>query len=138
MPIASFAFANDERGQPLNAGGQVSLSGSTITVARTRGGDHSIPITFNIRFADGGFYNPQNIVFVQSNLATDGNGNVNFTDRQPSNQSITVNNQFRHRGRRNGPGGNQAPSWKFYIQVKQASTGKLGWIDPIIENQEQD
>jgi hypothetical protein len=134
--VASLAFDLDGNNQPINASGQVAIAGTTISVKRAKNGNQPIPLTFNISCSDGMDYNPQAIVFVQTNQSGDGNGNQNFTDRSPLNQSITVKNQYKHHGNKSGIVGNLAPAWKFYIQIKQMSTHRFGWIDPTVENED--
>lgn len=143
IPLGSFcltsslAFANDNSGNPINASGQVTISGTTITIKRnTQGnGNQPIKITFNVSCAaDSINYNPQSVYFDQQSGSGDGNGNNNFpqADRNPKDQSVTISDTMA-----NPASGGTPFSWNCYIQIKQMNTTgaqPLGWIDPLMAN----
>ncbi len=131
--IDQMTIANGPGGSgPLNASGQVVLNGGTISVTRNNTGNNPIRIVFNITAA-GATYNPTSVVFVQQGLNPgDPSGSQNFTDHTPTNQTISVNNQWTlHKSN----AGNQTPAWKFYIRINVPGTMTFGWIDPVIENE---
>jgi hypothetical protein len=132
---SSLAFVLDGSGQPINASGQVKISGTNITVTRIGSGSQPFFIQLNLGGA-GGPFTAQKIVFVQSNLAGDPDGSKNLKDRRTSGAVVDFKDHWVQHGPKGGSGGNQAPAWKYYIRVQQTTSGQFGWIDPDIENQD--
>jgi hypothetical protein len=122
-----------------DADGSVSIDADDRTLIRVNRGRHgNSPVTLTFTIGPGTAFTPKQIVFVQSNGGGDSDGATNFRDRNPSDQTISVRNHWVHRGRRRGAGGrNEAPRWKYFIRV-QNSAGAFGWIDPGVENSEQE
>ncbi len=135
---SSLAFGTAGSGDTSDASGQVTISGTKITVKRNTAGNGNQPIKIKLtvfRSGDPTDYNPQAIVFVQESGSGDGNGNTNFpqANQNPNDQSILISDNMA-----NPSAGGSPFSWHFYIQIKQMNaTGPqpLGWIDPIIENE---
>jgi hypothetical protein len=121
---------------PQNASGQVGIDpddSSMIFVNRKNAANSAVTLVFNLTGVAG--LQATDIKFRQDLGSGDPDGSNNFNNKSASGATISVDNQWQSHGKKKGPGGNQAPTWKYFIRVQDAS-GKLGWIDPGIENAE--
>lgn len=115
----------------------------TIAVKRRPGRDGPVLVTFRIASEPGvPELRPTDIAFEQlafrfapAKERRDPDGKVNFGPPTIAGDTLTVPNRWIHKGRSLNRATHDAPHWKFWLRV-QAADGRLGWIDPTIENSE--
>lgn len=116
---------------------------TTIAVKQKDASKGPVLITFTLVSAGNEpALTPTRIVFKQQDFhrnpqrpKDDPDGSRNFRDQRVAGGKLTFANHWIHRGKSKNRNERNAPSWKFWIQVK-AADGRMGWIDPTIENSE--
>ena len=156
-PTGSFCAVNAPSIQD-NGNGQVGIDPSdanTIWVNGTPGkGGQPVTLQFTLisspptprgfaLVALGVVFNltrpPSGVTFPGQGPAPAQNGSNNFNTISPTNPVsavISFKDIYASHGNR-GSGtnpSNASPRWKFYIQVRDTVSDKVGWIDPGIEN----
>ncbi len=120
---------------PAGASGQVGITADG-TIVVTRRNPAQSPIKLEFAAGPGVDYEAIGIVFVQERGAEDPDGTLNFRNRGEAGKKFSVDNFWITRGKRNNPdGSNLAPNWKYYLRVKVGN--QFGWIDPGIENSDE-
>lgn len=135
-PFCEISAPSFQRGPgnsgPENANGQVEITpDGTIVVTRRNQAQAPIKLVFAV--GSGMQLRPTDIVFSQSRGSDDPHGAKNFQNKTSAADTISVEDVWVSRGKRNNPdGSNQAPQWKYFIRVTRGD--QSAWIDPGIEN----
>ncbi len=120
---------------PADAGGQAEIT-SDGTIVVTRRNQAQSPIKLEFAAGHGVDYQAVGIAFVQHRGTEDPDGTLNFRNRSKQGKKFTVDNYWVTRGKRNHPDGtNHAPNWKYFVRIKVGD--QFGWIDPGIENSDE-
>lgn len=126
-------------GQPEDASNQVGIDPADnrmIWVQRKNEARASLALQFNIISPAGASLTPIRMVFTQTQGSDDADGSLNFpaTKHLRERASITVVDDYRSKGKR---ADNSIPRWKYFIQVADSVSNTTGWIDPGIENSDE-
>ena len=89
------------------------------------------PVGLEITIAPADYVPTGKFQFIQTRQKNDPTGGQNFDSVVASGAKLTMSNNWVHRGHSKN---SKSPNWEFFIQIKQVSTGQLGWIDPGFEN----